>query len=175
MINYRTAYNRLIGRARQRLLASGIATKKELYAASGEEAGLQIHHVVPQSFGGKNIIQNLVLLTPNEHSWAHMLLNLALYQEKKFASLHVLNYTKVIAGLADALKHKNALRGLKVDVHVTGKKHNPATMSFARAAELFAFISRRDLESSANDMVAQVFRAALFNRALFGYKLKLHM
>lgn len=157
------------------MLASGIATKKQLYAASGEESGLQIHHVVPQSFGGKNTIQNLVLLTPNEHGWAHMLLNLALYQEKKFASLHTLNYTNVIAGLADALKHKNALRGLKVDVHVTGKNHDPATMSFARAAELFAFISRRDLESSVNDVVAQVFRAALFNRAPYGYKLKLHM
>ena len=175
MANYRTAYDYLISRARRQMAASGIVTKKQLYAASGEEANLQIHHVQPQKFGGKNTVQNMVLLSPDEHCWAHTLLNLALYQEKKFANLHTLNYTKVVSSLVDDLKHRNALRDLKVDVHILGKKQKPTTMSFAKAAELFAFALRKDVKVDLDYVTIHVFRAAMFNRMLCGYKVALHM
>ena len=178
MVNYRTAYNRLISQARKRMLSDGIVTKRQILKASGNEVGLQIHHVKPKKFGGLNLAQNLVLLSKNEHRWAHMLLNLALYQEKNFSSLRKLNYANTVVDLPRAFKRKNALKDLKLELHVSEKfNRQPITMSFAKAIEFFTILLKRDADNlvGANELAKMLFRKALFRKQFFGYTLGLHM
>jgi len=57
-VNYQEHYNRLINRARNRIL----------------DEYTEVHHILPRCLGGDNTKENLVRLTPEEHYVAHQLL-----------------------------------------------------------------------------------------------------
>ena len=57
-MNYTNIYNRIINRARERIL----------------EGYTERHHILPRCLGGNNKKENIVLLTPEEHYVAHQLL-----------------------------------------------------------------------------------------------------
>lgn len=57
-MNYRKHYNKLIKRAKSRIL----------------EGYVEKHHIVPKCLGGHDDLSNLVALTPEEHFLAHLLL-----------------------------------------------------------------------------------------------------
>lgn len=57
-MNYRKHYNRLIKRARNRIL----------------EGYVEKHHVIPKCMNGTDDFSNIVVLTPEEHFLAHLLL-----------------------------------------------------------------------------------------------------
>lgn len=57
-MNYQLHYDRLIERAKNRVLG-GYCEK---------------HHIIPKCMGGNNDKENLVKLTPEEHYLAHLLL-----------------------------------------------------------------------------------------------------
>ena len=175
MIKYRTAYNRFVSSAKKKM--RGIDTKRKLYEVQNDEK-LEVHHVKPKQLGGNNQLKNLVLMTHDEHIYAHLLLNLALVQEHNYGHLMSLSYTNVPSGMLKMLEsRKNIFRGLKIDMFISGKKWPPTTMSIVEAAKIFCVLARKNYtnELLLDTEVTNVVRLALFSGSKFGYKLKLHL
>ena len=174
MIDYMTAYKRFISSAKKKM--RGIDSKKKIYKVGSDE-NLEVHHVKPKQLGGNNKLKNLVLLSYDDHVYAHLLLNLALAQ-KNCSDLFRLNYTNVPSSILKMLKdRKNIFRGLKIDMFISGKNHAPTTMSIVEAARIFCILARYNYENKIllAKMTAEVIRLALFHKSKFGYKMKFHM
>lgn len=155
----------------------GIDSKRKLYEVQSDEK-LEVHHINPKQLGGSNKLKNLVLLSHDDHIYAHLLLNLALAQKHCYTELFSLAYTNVPSGILKMLKdRKNIFRGLKIDMFISGKKHTPTTMSIVEAAKIFCVLGRKNYtnELLLDTEVTNVVRLALFNNSKFGYKLKLHL
>ena len=174
MIDYMTAYKRFISSAKKKM--RGIDSKRKLYEVQSDNK-LEAHHVKPKQLGGNNKLKNLVLLSYDDHVYAHLLLNLALAQ-KNCSDLFRLNYTNVPSSILKMLKdRKNIFRGLKIDMFISGKNHAPTTMSIVEAARIFCILARYNYENKIllAKMTAEVIRLALFHKSKFGYKMKFHM
>lgn len=175
MVDYRIAYKRFISLAKKKM--RGIDSKRKLYEVQSDEK-LEVHHINPKQLGGSNKLKNLVLLSHEEHKYAHFLLNLALAQKHCYTELFSLSYTNVPSSILKMLKdRKNIFRGLKVDMFIAGKKHTPTTMSIVEAAKIFCVLGRKNYtnELLLDTEVTNVVRLALFSNSKFGYKLKLHL
>ena len=175
MVDYRTAYKRFISSAKKKM--HGIDSKRKLYEVQSDEK-LEVHHINPKQLGGNNKLKNLVLLSHDDHVYAHLLLNLALFQRHSHAELLNLYYTDVPKGILKMLKaRKNIFRGLKIDMFISGKKHAPTTMSIVEAAKIFCILGRKNYtnELLLDTEVSKVMRLALFSGSKFGYKLKFHL
>ena len=170
-MNYKTAYDRMMLAAKKKNLADGITSLRKLYKANGE-----VHHIVPRKFGGKDTIDNLVLLSNEDHVYAHFLLNLALVQEHDFSKLQKLSYTNVPHSMYAMLKErKSALRQLKVNVFICGKKQPPNAMSIVDAAKFFCMLARQNYDNTLllAGMTCEIMKLAMFSHSKFGYKLKI--
>ena len=175
MIDYMTAYKRFISSAKKKM--HGIDSKRKIYKVGSDEK-LEVHHVKPKQLGGSNKFKNLVLLSHDDHVYAHLLLNLALAQKNCYADLFRLDYTNVPNSILKMLKdRKNIFRGLKIDMFISGKKQSPITMSIVDAAKILCVLARYNYENKMllAKMTAEVIRLALFNKTKFGYKMKLHI
>ena len=175
MIKYRTAYKRFVSSAKKKM--HGIDTKRKLYEIQSDEK-LEIHHIKPKQLGGNNQLKNLVLMSHEDHIYAHLLLNLALAQEHNYANLMSLSYTNVPSGMLKMLEsRKNIFRGLKIDMFISGKKWPPTTMSIVEAARILCILARKNPDNKLmlDSMVTEVIRLALFANSKFGYKMKLHL
>lgn len=175
MIKYRTAYKRFVSSAKKKM--HGIDTKRKLYEIQSDEK-LEIHHIKPKQLGGNNQLKNLVLMSHEDHIYAHLLLNLALAQEHNYANLMSLSYTNVPSGMLKMLEsRKNIFRGLKIDMFISGKKWPPTTMSIVEAARILCILARKNPDNKLvlDGMVTEVIRLALFANSKFGYKMKLHL
>ena len=75
VMDYGIAYSRFIGKIRRR----------KLFPAKR----FQLHHVVPKSLGGG---EDVVKVTPDEHVYAHMLLNMSLLQKGCAEDFRKLDY-----------------------------------------------------------------------------------
>jgi len=69
MRRYENIYNRLMERAKNRVLSTDIL--------------IEVHHILPKSMGGSNHLDNLVSLTLKEHFIAHLLLTKVYPNEPK--------------------------------------------------------------------------------------------
>ena len=175
MVNYTIAYNRFIASAKKRM--HGIDSKRKLYEVQSDEK-LEVHHVCPKNLKGSNELKNLVLLTHDEHKYAHLLLNLALVQKHLYGELMHLYYTDLPSNLLSMIEQKkNIFRDLKIDLFAAGKKHAPNTMSIVEAAKIFCILSRQNYENRPvlDSMTTTVIRLAIFSGSKFGYKMKFHM
>lgn len=175
MVDYRTAYNRFISSAKKKM--HSIDSKQKLHEAKNDEK-LEVHHITPKQLGGSNKLKNLVLLSHDDHIYAHFLLNLALAQEHNYGHLMNLSYSDVPSGILKMLKErKNTLRGLKIDMFISGKKHAPTTMSIVEVAKIFCVLGRKNYtnELLLDTEVTNVVRLATFSGSKFGYKLKFHL
>ena len=72
---------------------------------------------------------------------------------------------------------KNILRGLKVDVFLSGKNNPPTPMSIREITKILCVIRRWDFTNQLlfGSMLIKVIRAALFFRPISGLKLRLNM
>lgn len=175
MIDYMTAYKRFISSAKKKM--HGIDSKRKLHEVQSDK-NLEVHHINPKRLGGNSKFKNLVLLSHDDHIYAHLLLNLALAQKNCYVDLFRLNYINVPSGILKMLKdRKNIFRGLKIDMFISGKNHAPITMSIMEAARIFCILARCNYENKMllAKMTAEVIRLALFNKTKFGYKMKLHI
>ena len=175
MVNYRTAYKRFMSSAKKKML--GIDSKQKLYSVQSAK-NLEVHHVKPKKIGGNNQLKNLVLLTHEEHKYAHFLLNLALAQEHNYGHLMSLSYRDVPTGIFKMIEsRKSIFRGLKIDMFICGKKCPPTTMSIIDAARILCILSRNNPDNKLilDDTVTAVIKHALFSNSKFGYKMKFHM
>ena len=175
MIDYMTAYKRFISSAKKKM--HGIDSKRKLYEVKSDKK-LEVHHVKPKQLGGNNKFKNLVLLSYDDHVYAHLLLNLALAQKNCYADLFRLDYTNVPSSILKMLKdRKNIFRGLKIDMFISGKKLSPTTMSIVDAAKILCVLARYNYENKMllAKMTTEVIRLALFHKSKFGYKMKFHM
>ena len=175
MIDYMTAYKRFISSAKKKM--RGIDSKRKLYEVQSDKK-LEVHHVKPKQLGGNNKLKNLVLLSYDDHVYAHLLLNLALAQKNCYADLFRLDYTNVPSSILKMLKdRKNIFRGLKIDMFISGKKQSPITMSIVDAAKILCVLARYNYENKMllAKMTTEVIRLALFHKSKFGYKMKFHM
>lgn len=167
MVDYGIAYKRFISSAKKKMC--GIDSKRKLY---------EVHHITPKRLGGSNKLKNLVLLSHDDHVYAHFLLNLALAQKHCYTDLFSLSYINVPSGILKMLKdRKNIFRGLKIDMFISGKKHAPTTMSIVEVAKIFCILGRKNYtnELLLDTEVANVVRLATFSGSKFGCKLKLHL
>ena len=175
MIDYMTAYKRFISSAKKKM--HGIDSKRKIYKVGSDEK-LEVHHVKPKRLGGNNKFKNLVLLSYDDHVYAHLLLNLALAQKNCYADLFRLDYTNVPSNILKMLKdRKNIFRGLKIDMFISGKKQSPITMSIVDAAKILCILAKYNYEKEMllANMTTEVVRLALFHKSKFGYKMKFHM
>lgn len=175
MIDYMTAYKRFISSAKKKM--RGIDSKRKLYEVKSDKK-LEVHYVKPKQLGGNNKFKNLVLLSYDDHVYAHLLLNLALAQKNCYADLFRLDYTNVPSSILKMLKdRKNIFRGLKIDMFISGKKLSPTTMSIVDAAKILCVLARYNYENKMllAKMTTEVIRLALFHKSKFGYKMKFHM
>ena len=175
MVDYRTAYKRFMSSAKKKM--HGIDSKQKLYEVQSDKK-LEVHHIKPKKIGGNNQLTNLVLLTHEEHKYAHFLLNLALTQEHNYAHLMSLSYTNVPTEIFKMVEsRKSIFRGLKIDMFISGKKWPPTTMSIIDAAKILCVLARCNYKNKIllADMTAEVVKLALFHNSKFGYKMKFHM
>ena len=175
MIDYMTAYKRFISSAEKKM--HGIDSKRKIYKVGSDEK-LEVHHVKPKRLGGNSKFKNLVLLSHDDHVYAHLLLNLALAQKNCYDDIFRLAYVNVPSSILKMLKdRKNIFRGLKIDMFISGKNHTPTTMSIVEAARIFCILARYNYENKMllAKMTTEVIRLALFHRSKFGYKMKFHM
>lgn len=177
MVNYRTAYNRFVTLAQKKLAKHQLDTHHKRHCFCRKHK-LEIHHITPKNLGGTNDFNNLVLLSHDDHIYAHFLLNLALFQEGKQEELAKLNYPEIPAKMLDMLNlRKNILRGLKVEVFVSGKNNPPTIMSIREITKILCVIRRWNFTNQLlfSSMLIKVIRAALFFRPVSGIKLRLNM
>ena len=175
MIDYMTAYKRFISSAKKKM--HGIDSKRKIYKVGSDE-NLEVHHVKPKRLGGNSKFKNLVLLSHDDHIYAHLLLNLALTQKNCYDDLFRLDYVNVPNSILKMIKdRKNIFRGLKIDMFISGKNHTPITMSIVEAARIFCILARYNYENKMllAKMTTEVIRLALFHKSKFGYKMKFHM
>ena len=175
MIDYMVAYKRFISSAKKKMY--GIDSKRKIYKVGSDEK-LEVHHVKPKRLGGNSKFKNLVLLSHDDHVYAHLLLNLALAQKNCYDDIFRLAYVNVPSSILKMIKdRKNIFRGLKIDVFIFGKKQSPITMSIVDAAKILCILARCNYENKMllAKMTAEVIRLALFNKTKFGYKMKLHI
>ena len=175
MVNYREAYKRFISSAKKKM--HGIDSKRKLYEVQSDEK-LEVHHINPKQLGGNNKLKNLVLLSHNDHVYAHLLLNLSLAQRRCYTELYSLSYTNVPTNILKMVKERKSIfRGLKIDMFIAGKKHAPTTMSIVDAARIFCILSRQNPDNRLilDDMASKVVRLALFHNSKFGYKVAFHL
>ena len=175
MINYQKAYNRFISLAKKKMHC--IDSKQKLYEVKNDE-NLEVHHINPKQLGGNNKLKNLVLLSHDDHIYAHLLLNLALAQKHCYDDISHLDYTDVPSSILKMLKaRKNIFRSLKIDMFISGKKHAPTTMSIIEVAKIFCILGRKNYtnEMLLETEVANVVRLATFSGSKFGYKVKFHL
>jgi hypothetical protein len=177
MVNYRIAYNRFVALAQKKLAKHQLDTHYKRHCFC-KKHNLEVHHILPKHFGGKNDFKNLVLLSHEEHIYAHFLLNLALFQEGKQEALIKLNYPIMPAKMLDMLNfRKNILRGLKVEVFISGKNNPPTIMSIREITKILCVIRRWNFTNQLlfGSMLIKVIRAALFFKPISGIKLRLNM
>ena len=175
MIDYMTAYKRFISSAKKKM--HGIDSKRKIYKVGSDEK-LEVHHVKPKRLGGNSKFKNLVLLSHDDHVYAHLLFNLALAQKNCYADLFGLNYINVPSSILKMIKdRKSIFRGLKIDMLISGKKQSPITMSIVDAAKILCILAKCNYENEMllANMTAEVIRLALFHKSKFGYKMKFHM
>ena len=118
------------------------------------------------------------MLSHEDHIYAHFLLNLALFQEGKQEDLVKLNYPEIPAKILDMLNlRKNILRGLKVEVFLSGKNNSPTIMSIREITKILCVIRKWNFTDPLlfGSMLIKVIRAALFFRPVCGLKLRLNM
>ena len=164
MIKYWIAYTRFISSAKKKM--HGIDNKRKLHEAQNNKK-LEVHHINPKRLGGSNKLKNLVLLSPDEHVYAHLLLNLALAQEHNYENLTSLSYLTVPSGMLKMLnERKNIFRGLKIDMFISGKKWPPTTMSIAETARIFCILARKNPDNNLllDTMVTEVIKLAIFGK-----------
>lgn len=177
MVNYRTTYNRFVSSAKKRMDEHKIDSKLKLYQLQ-RKSKMEIHHITPKILGGGNKLRNLVLLSHDEHTYAHFLLNLALFQEGRHERLNQLDYSAFPDKMLEMLNsRKNVLRGLKIEVFISGKHQAPTIMSIREVAKIFCIIRRWNYMDSSlfDNMITKIMRAALFFKPVSGIKMKLHM
>jgi hypothetical protein len=178
MINYRTTYNRFVSSAKKKMVESNLNSLPKIYRFQRKDK-LEVHHIVPKILGGsKNDPNNLVLLTHDEHIYAHFLLNLALFQEGHHEKLVQLGYSGFPEKMLEMLNtRKNVLRGLKIKMFINGKKYDPTIMSIREVVKFFCMLARKSFTNQIffNDIFIKVMRAALFSKSMYGFKLKLSM
>ena len=175
MIDYMTAYKRFISSAKKKM--HGIDSKRKIYNVGSDEK-LEVHHVKPKRLGGNSKFKNLVLLSHDDHVYAHLLLNLALAQKNCYDDIFRLAYVNVPSSILKMIKdRKNIFRGLKIDVLIFGKKQSPITMSIVDAAKILCVLARYNYENEMllANMITKLVRLALFHKSKFGYKMKFHM
>ena len=178
MVNYRTTYNRFVSSAKKKMVESNLDSLPKIYKFQRKDK-LEIHHIVPKILGGsKKGLKNLVLFTHDEHIYAHFLLNLALFQEGRYENLVQLGYHGFPEKMLEMLNaRKNVLRGLKIEMFINGKKHDPTIMSIREVVKFFCMLARKSFTNQIffNDMFIKVMRTALFSKSMYGFKLKLRM
>ena len=175
MIDYMTAYKRFISSAKKKM--HGIDSKRKIYKVGSDE-NLEVHHIIPKRLGGNSKFKNLVLLSHDDHIYAHLILNLALAQKNCYDDLVKLDYVDVPSSILKMLKdRKNIFRGLKIDMFISGKKQSPITMSIVDAAKILCVLARYNYENEMllASMITKVVRLALSNKSKFGYNMKFHM
>lgn len=175
MIDYMTAYKRFISSAKKKM--HGIDSKRKLYEVRSDK-NLEVHHINPKRLGGNSKFKNLVLLSHDDHIYAHLLLNLALVQKNCYDDLFRLAYVGVPSGILKMLKNRKSIfRGLKIDVFISGKKQSPITMSIVDAAKILCVLARYNYENEMllARMITEAVRLAFFHKSKFGYKMKFHM
>lgn len=102
-MDFKAEYLAFIAAARARNKNLGMKLKKrnKIFKASNFlRSSYQVHHVIPRSCGGKNALDNVVALTPDEHVVAHFLYNVSVQQQKNIRD----NYCFGISELNSILK-----------------------------------------------------------------------
>ena len=122
-MKYRAAYDRMMNRFRKRERPSDAAEK---------------HHIIPKAIGGRDM--GCVRVTHAEHSYAHIILNLALFQENRTEDLKKIDYHGRYGGKCLAFASAHALRVMKVTVLDRSGNRTPP-MSLRSAAKRFAWIA----------------------------------
>lgn len=101
-MNYKTHYDRLITRAQSRLI----------------EGYVEKHHILPKCLGGTDDLENLVILTAEEHFVAHQLLI------KIFPDCHKLVYAaRMMCVSTTKQKRNNKLYGWIKKTYSEARKH----------------------------------------------------
>lgn len=117
VMDYGIAYSRFIGKMRRR---------KQLPAKR-----FQLHHVIPKSLGGG---EDVVKVTPDEHVYAHMLINMSLLQRGRVEDFRRLDYA---AYRPDAFRIMNNSAFRKTAVSVEDAEGS-AVMPLAEAGRRLA-------------------------------------
>ena len=71
-----------------------INSRKNLLRKNTKFSGLETHHILPKSLGGSDSPDNLVVLTPREHFFAHLLLTRINNGTNKAKMIHALRCLK---------------------------------------------------------------------------------
>ena len=141
-MDYTIAYNRFCSIKRKQNLKDGLLKSKTDVVKHHKKNGMQLHHVKPLRLNGADQLPNFVLLSREDHTFAHLLFDLALYQRGKVNAVKTLDYG-VYQLPAKCLK-RNSLRGIKIEMKFPGKK-DFKKFSLKQAALYYACLRQRDI------------------------------
>lgn len=175
-MNYMLAYERFCAAKRKQNAAASLLSSKTAIVKKHKKDGLQLHHMKPRRLNGADTLSNYVLLSREDHVFAHLLLDIALCQQGKTETVKKLDYGAYL--LPESFFKKNALKGLKIDIVFPGKKKTDfKTCSLKQAGFYYACIRQRDITSrdALTSSTWAVLRKAVVNGSKGGSKFRLRL
>ena len=143
-MDYTIAYERFCSAKRKQNLRDGLLKSKTEVVKRHKKNGMQLHHMKPLRLNGADQLLNYVLLSREDHAFAHLLFDLALYQRGNVKAVKTLDYGAYQLP-ARCLK-RNPLRGVKIEMKLPGKK-DFKPFSLKQAALYYACLRQRDITS----------------------------
>lgn len=141
-MDYTTAYERFCSSRRKKNIQAGLLKSKTDVVKKHKKNDLQLHHMKPLRLNGADKLPNYVLLSREDHVFAHLLLDLSLYQRGNVSAVKALNYGSY--QLPARCFKRNPLRGLKIEMKLPGKS-DFKTFSLKQAALYYACLRQRDI------------------------------
>lgn len=170
-MDYTIAYNRFCISKRKQNLQNGLLKSKNDIVKKHNKNGLQLHHIKPLRLNGANKLFNYVLLSREDHIFAHLLLNLSLYQQGNFKALKTLGYSAYC--LPNEFLKKHSLKGIKIALKFPEKK-DFKLFSLKQAALYYAIVRQKDITDKQilNASIWAVLKRSLLNGSKGGINFK---
>ena len=171
-MNYYEAYKRLVLKAKKENICAGYTSIRKMKASKN---GNEIHHIKPKCLCDDDSFSNLVLLSHDDHIYAHWLMNLSYYQCGNFKALNKLMYGKFLS-----IEHfkRNAFRGLKIQLSLLDNPCMCLGKFTLRQAAMYVAALKLSNMQSMKDMTAAMHKAltiAMCHRSFGGLRFKLQL
>lgn len=171
-MNYYEAYKRFISKAKKENIHSGYTSISKMHASKN---GNEIHHIKPKCLGGADAFDNFVLLSHDDHIYAHWLLGFSFYKNGNFKTLKTLSCNKFSSS---TYFKRNAFRRLKIQISLANNPCKCLGIFTLKQASMYVAAIRPYSIKNNKDMANAMFKAlslAMLRGVYGNFKFKLKL